>query len=215
MIWQSWGHSAAAHGAAPGELDLQRRHRGTLPGPAGHGLVRATTSRTAGRPRGPEFTYFRDWVAYTGIATPGLRHERRPSRPGRRTTLYLSGSRRARHGAVGGHGRQRHLRQPGGGGPASYSEISGLEGAGEPRPSGVTPPSTHPAPSPPGPPRCPTPVGVVGSPTLTLHLSSRSPRRQSRRPAGAAAAVRQDLRRRSGRHQDAGQPADLARGSPT
>ncbi|MEZ0578340.1 CocE/NonD family hydrolase [Nocardioides sp. MH1] len=67
MIWQSWGHSGPA---APGEIDLGN------PDPSSqyetarvldwfdHYLKGSAVST------GPEFSYFRDWIAYTGIATP-------------------------------------------------------------------------------------------------------------------------------------------------
>ena len=68
MIWQSWGHSGAT--PAPGEIDLAN------PDPA----TQYETKRIAdwfdhhlkgsNVGTGPEFAYFRDWVPYTGIATP-------------------------------------------------------------------------------------------------------------------------------------------------
>jgi ABC-2 type transport system ATP-binding protein len=68
MIWQSWGHSSSA--PAPGELNLAN------PDPA----TQYETGRIAdwfahylqGSPvsTGPNFAYFRDWVPYSGIATP-------------------------------------------------------------------------------------------------------------------------------------------------
>ncbi|HEV8556403.1 MAG TPA: alpha/beta fold hydrolase [Actinophytocola sp.] len=67
MIWQSWGHSG---GAAPGEIDLNN------PDPAAQyetGRIMAWFDHyLKGLPAdtGPEFTYFRDWISYTGNATP-------------------------------------------------------------------------------------------------------------------------------------------------
>jgi predicted acyl esterase len=68
MIWQSWGHSLST--PAPGELDLAN------PDPS----TQYETARVADwfdrylkgihGPNHPDFAYFRDWVNYTGIATP-------------------------------------------------------------------------------------------------------------------------------------------------
>jgi dienelactone hydrolase len=67
MIWQSWGHSGPP---APGEIDL------TNPDPAAQyetGRVlnwfeHHLKGRAVGT--GPEFSYFRPWVSYTGNAAP-------------------------------------------------------------------------------------------------------------------------------------------------
>ena len=92
MAWQSWGHSGGANGrsgAAPGELDLTGADiEGTYLGKRikdwfDHHL-KGTTA-----PTGPEFAYFRDWVAYTGSAAPA--YATADSYPvGRRQTWYLS-----------------------------------------------------------------------------------------------------------------------------
>ncbi|HJQ06350.1 MAG TPA: CocE/NonD family hydrolase [Nocardioides sp.] len=68
MVWQSWGHSGST--AAPGEISL------SSPDPA----TQYETARVANwfdhylkgadAPTGPNFAYFRDWVDYSGIATP-------------------------------------------------------------------------------------------------------------------------------------------------
>ncbi|GAB2968948.1 alpha/beta fold hydrolase [Nocardioides montaniterrae] len=68
MVWQSWGHSGST--PAPGEVDL--------------GAPDATTQYETGRIKawfdhylkgsavstGPTFSWFRDWVSYTGNAAP-------------------------------------------------------------------------------------------------------------------------------------------------
>ena len=89
MIWQSWGHSQST--PAPGELDLSN------PNPA----TQYETARVAawfahylkGQPAtstGPKFAYYRDWVPYTGIATPA--YGTSSSFPvGTPHVLYLSG----------------------------------------------------------------------------------------------------------------------------
>jgi predicted acyl esterase len=68
MIWQSWGHSGAT--PAPGELDLDNPDPATQFEAArvaswfGHYLHGGPADDVA------PFSYFRDWVPYTGIATP-------------------------------------------------------------------------------------------------------------------------------------------------
>jgi predicted acyl esterase len=90
MIWQSWGHSG---GAAPGEIDLNN------PDPA----TQYETGRIMdwfdhylkGLPSdtGPEFTYFRDWVSYSGNAAPA--YASAPSFPvGAPAKFYLSAGNR-------------------------------------------------------------------------------------------------------------------------
>lgn len=68
MVWQSWGHSGST--PAPGELSL------SSPDPA----TQYETARVATwfdhylkdvpGSTGPLFAYFRDWISYSGIATP-------------------------------------------------------------------------------------------------------------------------------------------------
>ena len=68
MVWQSWGHSGST--PAPGELSL------SSPDPA----TQYETARVAdwfahylqgsSVGTGPNFAYFRDWINYSGIATP-------------------------------------------------------------------------------------------------------------------------------------------------
>ena len=88
MVWQSWGHSGST--PAPGELNLG------APDPA----TQYETARVlawfdhylkgSGVDTGPEFSYFRDWVNYTGIATPAYGTSATfPT--GTTRTLYLSG----------------------------------------------------------------------------------------------------------------------------
>ena len=89
MIWQSWGHSGAT--PTPGELDL------TNPDPATqYEAARAASwfgQYLAGGPADsyPAFTYFRDWVPYSGIATPA--YGTAPGYPvGTARSFYLSGA---------------------------------------------------------------------------------------------------------------------------
>jgi len=88
MVWHSWGHSGST--PAPGEISLgspdpktqyeTRRILNWLD----HYLLNKAVST------GPQFAWFRDWVKYTGIATPA--YATSSAFPvGSRTSLYLSG----------------------------------------------------------------------------------------------------------------------------
>jgi ABC-2 type transport system ATP-binding protein len=89
MIWQSWGHSGST--PAPGELSLSN------PDPATQYEAARVASWFNHYLRGgpadtyPEFAYFRDWIGYTGIATPA--YGSATSYPvGTGTKFYLSGN---------------------------------------------------------------------------------------------------------------------------
>jgi len=89
MIWQSWGHSKST--PAPGELDLGS------PDPA----TQYETARVADWfqhylndspvSTGPNFAYFRDWVSYSGIATPAYATATAYPLASGSAHLYLSG----------------------------------------------------------------------------------------------------------------------------
>lgn len=88
MIWQSWGHSNQA--PAPGEIDLgnpdpaTQYETGRISDWFEHYLKDAPVGT------GPEFAYFRDWISYSGIATPA--YGTAGSFPvGAATKYYLSG----------------------------------------------------------------------------------------------------------------------------
>ena len=88
MIWQSWGHSGSA--PAPGEISLDNPNQATQYETARisnwfeHYLKKRATNT------GPNFSYFRDWVRYSGIATPAYASS--SSFPvGTKRTMYLSG----------------------------------------------------------------------------------------------------------------------------
>jgi hypothetical protein len=90
MIWQSWGHSGLT--PAPGELDL------TDPDPATQYEAARMVSWFGQYLKGgpadsyPAFSYYRDWVDYTGIATPA--YGTAGSYPvGAPRSFYLSGAR--------------------------------------------------------------------------------------------------------------------------
>lgn len=89
MIWQSWGHSRSE--PAPGEIDLANPDPSTQYETArvSDWLERYLRDRPV--PTGPAFAYFRDWVDYTGIATPA--YATSSTFPvGTARTMYLSGA---------------------------------------------------------------------------------------------------------------------------
>ena len=175
MAWQSWGHSGgtgANSGAAPGELDLTGEHiEDTYLGLRiknwfDHYLKRSSVST------GPAFSYFRDWVPYSGSAAPA--YASAGSYPvGTRASLVPVRSRPARLVAVRDPARAR---SPGptrdSGAPASYTEVSGLEGQVA-LPDGLTvpfdTPGTFGAWSTPA---LTKPLTVVGAPTLDVRFES-------------------------------------------
>jgi ABC-2 type transport system ATP-binding protein len=132
MIWQSWGHSQGT--PAAGELDLadpESSYEGKrFVDWFDHHLKGAAVGT------GPRFAYFRDWVAYDGIATPA--YGTADGYPvGTTQPLYLSGSDRlvpARADVRAGAATYANLA---GELPTSYSEVSGAQ---DRLPPGVTAP---------------------------------------------------------------------------
>ena len=87
MIWQSWGHSGST--PAPGELDLSNPDPKTQYESARVYAWFDHYLRSEAVSTGPGFAYFRDWVNYTGIATPA--YATAASYPvGHTSPLYLS-----------------------------------------------------------------------------------------------------------------------------
>jgi ABC-2 type transport system ATP-binding protein len=131
MAWQSWGHSGGMKGntgAAPGELDLSGAHiEDTYLGLRiknwfDHYLKGVTTA-----PTGPEFSFFRDWVDYTGTATPA--YGTASSYPvGAPRSYYLSGTGDLVSAPTAVRPGSVSWSNPGLGAFGSYSEVSGLEG---------------------------------------------------------------------------------------
>lgn len=68
MIWQSWGHSSLS--PAPGEIDLNAPDPSTQYETARVVAWFARYLMHEPVSTGPGFAYFRDWVSYTGIASP-------------------------------------------------------------------------------------------------------------------------------------------------
>ncbi|MDQ1605041.1 MAG: hypothetical protein QOE01_2886 [Actinomycetota bacterium] len=179
MIWQSWGHSGGT--PAPGELDMAH------PGQSYEGqrvadwfahYLKGSSVST-----GPRFAYFRDWVPYTGIASPA--YGTSSAYPvGSRQSLYLSGTDTLTPQLSAVQSGDATYANLAGETPTSYTEISALQG--NPVPDDVTPPydapgtyaawSTAPLAS---------PVVSVGVPTLRLRLSSAvAEQTQTSGPAG-------------------------------
>jgi dienelactone hydrolase len=179
MIWQSWGHSGAT--PAPGELDM--RHPETSY--EGQRVIAWFQRYLEDKPvdTGPEFSFFRDWVSYSGIATPAYGTSTTfPA--GSSQQLYLSGADKlvtAKSAVVAGSASYANAA---GEAPLSYSEVSALQG--DPLPNDKTAPydtpgsfaswSTAPLAK---------AVVSVGIPRLTLHVSSPvAAAAQSTDPAG-------------------------------
>ena len=174
MAWQSWGHSGGVNGnsgAAPGELDLSGQHiEDTYLGLRiknwfDHYLKGAPVST------GPGFAYFRDWVSYTGSAAPA--YASAAAYPvGTRQTWYLSSADSLVSSKAAILPGTTSWSNPGGGAPASYSEISGLQGQVS-LPAGVTAPFDTPGTF--GAwstPVLASPVTIVGVPTLDVRFDS-------------------------------------------
>ncbi|MDT4916694.1 MAG: hypothetical protein QOH89_1394 [Pseudonocardiales bacterium] len=89
MVWHSWGHSGST--PAPGELNLSSPDPATQYETArvadwfDHYLKNTTAST------GPNFAYFRDWITYSGIATPAFATSN-AFPVGANKKFYLSGS---------------------------------------------------------------------------------------------------------------------------
>lgn len=174
MAWQSWGHSGgtgANTGAAPGELDLTGEHiEDTYLGLRiknwfDHHLKGSSVST------GPAFSYFRDWVPYSGNAAPA--YASAPSYPvGTRATWYLSAADQLVPSRTAILPGSTSWANPGLGAPASYTEVSGLEGQVD-VPDGLSvpfdTPGTFGAWSTPA---LTKPLTVVGAPTLDVRFES-------------------------------------------
>jgi Predicted acyl esterases len=171
MIWQSWGHSDGT--PAPGEFDENN------PDPASqyeterimdwfaHYLQGSAVST------GPNFAYFRDWVSYTGIATPA--YATSASFPvGTPRQFYLSGG-QALAGTPGAvtSGSQSFVTPPAGA-PTSLNPLDAAGAVGAPS-TGSTAPTDLPGTfaqwtsNPLG-----TPLDVAGSPVLKVQLQAPS-----------------------------------------
>jgi ABC-2 type transport system ATP-binding protein len=123
MIWQSWGHSSSA--PAPGELDLASTdtsafyQNGRVANWFDHYLKDDHTDL------GPNFAYFRDWVAYTGNAAPA--YGSATSFPvGTARKFYLSGTNALSTSPNGLKTAQQTLVAGAAGAPTSISELDAI-----------------------------------------------------------------------------------------
>jgi predicted acyl esterase len=128
MIWQSWGHSFGGTPAA-GELDLSGTTslRATYLGGRFLDWFNRYVKGDTTVATGPQFAYFRDWVGYTGIATPayGTSSAYPVAAPLR---LYLSGAGDLVRSSLSVKaGSQSYANAPGGA-ATSYSETSSQGG---------------------------------------------------------------------------------------
>jgi ABC-2 type transport system ATP-binding protein len=167
MIWQSWGHSGGG-APAPGELDMAHPRASYEGRRISNWFDHHLKGRTVGT--GPRFTYFRDWVPYTGVASPA--YGTASAYPvGTTQDLYLSGADflvTSKTAVLPGSASYANVA---GEVPTSFSEVSALQGSQVP--DDVTAPydtpgtfaawTTKPL---------ATSVVSVGVPTLTLRLSS-------------------------------------------
>jgi len=121
MIWMNGGHSGPA---APGELET-----GSPDPTTQHVTARIADwldhyLKDAAVDTGPEFSYFRDWVSYTGIATPAYADS--PTYPvGTPMSYYLSGSKLVTAQSQIATGKQSFLTPPGGL-PTSFDELDAV-----------------------------------------------------------------------------------------
>ena len=121
MIWFNGGHSGPS---APGELETG------APDPATQHVTARITNwldhylKGSSVSTGPEFSYFRDWVSYTGKATPAYADS--PTYPvGTQKSYFLSGSKLVTSQSQIATGTQRFLTPPGGL-PSSFDELDAV-----------------------------------------------------------------------------------------
>jgi ABC-2 type transport system ATP-binding protein len=167
MIWQSWGHSQST--PAKGELNLAE------PNPR----TQYETERVAAwfdhylrghrhTSTGPRFAYFRDWVKYTGIATPA--YASADHFPVGTASVYtLSGTntlRPGRHSHVASGSQQ--FATPAGGPPTSLNRVDVIGSYTKQRTFTDSPANSATWTGP----KLGHRMVVVGSPTLSLTLSS-------------------------------------------
>ena len=166
MIWHSWGHSGAPRhpasraSAAPTPPPSTRPHR--VASWFGHYL------KDSAADPGPEFTYFRDWVNYTGIATP--RSAGDATRSARSGVLPVRKEGPGhRPGGPSRPARQSFLTPPGG----LPTSASGIDVFAPQLPARLNLPGTYAAWT-----SAPltSDLHVVGSPALNLRVRRRPPR---------------------------------------
>ena len=167
MVWHSWGHSGPA---APGEINLgspdptTQYETGRILDWFDHYLKGSSVST------GPNFAYFRDWIGYTGIATPA--YATSSSFPvGTSRTYRFSGSGQLVNSLVTTAGSQSFV-TPAAGAPSSLNTLDVLGSyVGQPVEEVVDAPGTFAS--------WTTPVltsnlDVAGSPVVTVKVQAPS-----------------------------------------
>ena len=170
MVWQSWGHSHSE--PAPGELDFDASSLRTSY--LGNRFLNWMNHYVRGNnnaPVGPRFSYFRDWVSYShgadaGTAIKKAYVERSTFDEDPTAFLYFNSGNALKKTKPSTDVTAQYLSSTAA--PFSYSETSGLEGEqvnNDPSdpPGTVASFTTSPLAK---------PVSLVGSSSLTLHLSS-------------------------------------------
>jgi putative CocE/NonD family hydrolase len=171
MIWQSWGHSQST--PAPGELNLDS------PNPK----TQYETKRVAawfdhylrGHKKvstGPRFTYFRDWVKYTGIATPA--YAKSTKFPvGTRRSYYLSGDGSLTASAAAVKSGSQSFTTPPAGAPTTVDPVDVIGSFSDQIPNSTEQDAPGTSASWTGP-KLTKALNVVGSPSLNVRLSAPS-----------------------------------------
>ncbi len=171
MIWRTFGHSDATPAAGEyAEPRIGQRLTATYLGRRYLSWMNRYVRGQRGTYVGPRFSYFRDWVSYPqGTAGRSVTRAfaRTSSVPSRRQRLFLSGADRLVDDAravVGGSASYAST----GPAPTSYSETSAVGGQDDPvaDTDGTVARWTSPA--------LTAPADLVGSPRLTVRLSSPS-----------------------------------------
>ena len=168
MIWFNGGHSGPS---APGELETGN------PDPATQYVTGRITDwldhyvKKTGVDTGPQFSYFRDWVSYSGNASPAYASS--STFPiGTAKSYYLSGQNLTTDQTQIASGSQTFVTPPGGL-PSSFDEadaVGALDGAPLTLPENDAPGTFATYTSAPS----STDVDVVGSPKLTLKVDAPS-----------------------------------------
>jgi ABC-2 type transport system ATP-binding protein len=168
MVWQSWGHSGST--PAPGELNLSspdpstQYETGRIVDWFDHYLKDSAVST------GPDFSYFRDWVGYTGNAAPA--YATSSTFPvGAPQTWYLSGAGDLASTTAGVKAGSQSFLTPPAGAPTSIDPgdalgtfVKGFETLPEKDVPGTFASWKSPV--------LTTAVNVAGSPSLTVQVSA-------------------------------------------
>jgi pimeloyl-ACP methyl ester carboxylesterase len=164
MIWQSWGHSNGT--PAPGELNLAATdpsgyyQNGRVVDWFEHYLKDSSVDT------GPAFSYFRDWISYSGNAAPAYASSN--SFPvGTAKKFYLSGNTALSTSALGLVKKGQTFTTPPAGPPTSISSLDALGSVVKlPVPEADLPGTYARFTSP----KLTSDLDVVGSPTLNLKV---------------------------------------------